>query len=190
MCNTVTSLVGGYRCFGVTHRLFLQKGIPAAKHHVMQTYEGVEVQLHVFLTSAVDAAELLAPCTDRFTRRYSLDGREDRQRAVAKRKPVPCPGTTRTTNYMKFTQTILSYKMRVEGQAHLSRRRKTKLHILVLMPAVSLRHINGYFAMTVSITSGAIIVCTVHCKPFDIGSGCRFFPQPASVLSPSTVLKN
>jgi hypothetical protein len=28
------------------------------KHHVMKTYGGIEVQLHAFLTSAVDEVEL------------------------------------------------------------------------------------------------------------------------------------
>jgi hypothetical protein len=39
------------------------------------TYAGVEVKLHVFLTSALDGGEWSASHTDRFAARCPLDGR-------------------------------------------------------------------------------------------------------------------
>jgi hypothetical protein len=37
------------------------------KHHAKKTYWGVEVQLHSFLTSALDGREWSASCASRFT---------------------------------------------------------------------------------------------------------------------------
>jgi len=39
------------------------------KHHAMKTYREVEVQLHAFLTSALDGGEWSSSCLGRFTPR-------------------------------------------------------------------------------------------------------------------------
>jgi hypothetical protein len=44
------------------------------KHHAMKTYWGMEVQLHAFLTSALDGSEWSASRPDRFTPRKRVPG--------------------------------------------------------------------------------------------------------------------
>jgi hypothetical protein len=43
------------------------KIVPVVNYHAMKTHEGVEVHLHVFLTSTLDADEWLASRPDRLT---------------------------------------------------------------------------------------------------------------------------
>jgi hypothetical protein len=45
------------------------------KYHIMMTYEGVELQLHAFLISALDGGELSASCSGRFILRERATGK-------------------------------------------------------------------------------------------------------------------
>jgi hypothetical protein len=52
-------------CFTKNHAIKLY--LCSIKHHAMWTYWGMEVELHAFLTMAVDGGEWLASSIGRFT---------------------------------------------------------------------------------------------------------------------------
>jgi len=59
----------------VLNQVPYHKDIPyLIKHHAMKIYGEVEVQLHIFLTLALDGGEWLASCPVHFTTRESTPG--------------------------------------------------------------------------------------------------------------------